>query len=184
MKNKSIQQMTISALLMAIAIVIPMISPIKIIIEPASFTLGSHIAIMIAMMISPTVALWVEIGATLGFFIAGFPIVVVLRALSQVVFVYAGAYILKKRPELFKNMLSLVLFIGLTGVLHAVSEVLVSLPFYLGTLSDSNTLLYNVFGLVGIGTFVHHCFDYGLTLMIWKVLVKSKSIQAISNIKS
>ena len=49
-----------------------------------SFTLGSHVAIFIAMFISPAVALTVELGATLGFLLAGFPPVVVLRALSQV----------------------------------------------------------------------------------------------------
>lgn len=181
MKNKSIYQISISALLMSIAIIIPMISPIKIIIEPASFTLGSHIAIMIAMMISPSVAIIVELGATLGFFISGFPIVVVLRALSQFFFVAIGSYILKKKPDMFKNIFTLVLFIIFTGLIHSVMEVLVSLYFYSGTNSQ---LFYNVFVLVGIGTFIHHCIDYTLTLLIWKVLIKSKSIVSSSQIQS
>lgn len=182
MKNKTIQKMTISALLMSIALLIPMISPIKIMIEPASFTLGSHIAIMIAMMISPSVALAVELGATLGFFIAGFPIVVVLRAFSQVLFVASGAYILQHKPDLFKNVFKMILFIMFTGLIHALCEVGVSLPFYLG--SDSNTLLYNVFGLVGVGTFVHHCIDYTLSILVWKVLIRSKSIVLMSQVNS
>ena len=49
-----------------IAILIPMISPVKIQLGPMSFTLGSHVAIFIAMFISPAVALTVELGATLG----------------------------------------------------------------------------------------------------------------------
>lgn len=39
-----------------------------------------------------------ELGATLGFLLAGFPPVVVLRALSQVVFVAIGAFLLAKNP--------------------------------------------------------------------------------------
>ena len=60
-----------AALLCAIAILIPMISPVKIPLGPMSFTLGSHVAIFIAMFISPAVALTVELGATLGFLLAG-----------------------------------------------------------------------------------------------------------------
>ena len=89
-----IQRMCVAALLCAIAILIPMISPVKIQLGPMSFTLGSHVAIFIAMFISPAVALTVELGATLGFLLAGFPPVVVLRALSQVVFVAIGAFLL------------------------------------------------------------------------------------------
>ena len=42
------KHITIAALLIAIGILIPMISPLKIILEPASFTLASHVATMIA----------------------------------------------------------------------------------------------------------------------------------------
>ena len=58
-----IQRMCVAALLCAIAILIPMISPVKIQLGPMSFTLGSHVAIFIAMFISPAVALTVELGA-------------------------------------------------------------------------------------------------------------------------
>ena len=46
-----IQRMCVAALLCAIAILIPMISPVKIQLGPMSFTLGSHVAIFIAMFI-------------------------------------------------------------------------------------------------------------------------------------
>ena len=105
-----IQRMCVAALLCAIAILIPMISPVKIQLGPMSFTLGSHVAIFIAMFISPAVALTVELGATLGFLLAGFPPVVVLRALSQVVFVAIGAFLLAKKPAVMKNGLSIFLF--------------------------------------------------------------------------
>ena len=54
--KKRIQEMTFAALLTAIAILIPSIMPIKLIIPPASYTLGSHIPLFLAMFISPWVA--------------------------------------------------------------------------------------------------------------------------------
>ena len=43
--------LTLTALLTAIAIVVPIIMPFKIVIPPASYTLGSHVAIFIAMFL-------------------------------------------------------------------------------------------------------------------------------------
>ena len=43
--RKKTQFMTMTALLTAIAILIPIVMPFKIVIPPASYTLGSHIAI-------------------------------------------------------------------------------------------------------------------------------------------
>ena len=46
MKPRSKNQfMTLTAFLTALAIVIPLVMPIKIVIPPASFTLASHVAI-------------------------------------------------------------------------------------------------------------------------------------------
>ena len=66
------KEVIMAALLCAIGIMIPMISPIKIVLEPASFTLASHVAIFIAMFISTKVALLVTVGTTIGFFIRRF----------------------------------------------------------------------------------------------------------------
>lgn len=76
--KKRIQEMTFAALLTAIAILIPSIMPIKLIIPPASYTLGSHIPLFLAMFISPWVAAFVILASSLGFFMAGYPIVIVL----------------------------------------------------------------------------------------------------------
>jgi niacin transporter len=56
--NNKVKTMTIAALLSAIGIIIPMFSPIKLVIEPASFTFASHVPIFIAMFISPVVAIF------------------------------------------------------------------------------------------------------------------------------
>ena len=150
-----IQRMCVAALLCAIAILIPMISPVKIQLGPMSFTLGSHVAIFIAMFISPAVALTVELGATLGFLLAGFPPVVVLRALSQVVFVAIGAFLLAKKPAVMKNGLSIFLF-GLV----------------------EGTFVSTVLGLVGVGTVVHSMVDYYLALLIWQPVSRAAKLPA------
>ena len=187
MKNKAVYQMSLSAMLMAVAILIPMYSPLKVMIEPASFTLASHVAIMIAMFISPSVAISVELGATIGFFLGGFPLVVVMRAFSQIIFVVIGAIVLKKKPEIMNNLASLIVFALVMGVIHAVSEVIVSLPFYFAngiTSEATSTLFYNVFVLVGIGTLIHSCVDFVIASAVFKVLVKDRNIAKVSVVKS
>ena len=75
--NKNVQNMVISALLCAVGIVIPMFAP-KIVIGPMSFTLASHVAIFIAMFISPVTTVAVCIVTSIGFVFAGLPFVVAL----------------------------------------------------------------------------------------------------------
>ena len=84
------RNLTITALLMALAIMIP----IMIVIPPASYTLASHVPIFLAMFLSRKMAACVVIGSTLGFFVAGFPIVIVMRAASHIIFALMGPIIL------------------------------------------------------------------------------------------
>ena len=130
MKVSKVQRLTISALLIAVGILIPLFSPIKLVLEPASFTLGSHVAIFIGMFISPVVAISVAVGTTFGFFIGGFPIIVVLRAATHVIFAGIGALILEKRPKILSSTKNTILFSFLIGLLHAACEVVVVMFFY------------------------------------------------------
>ena len=70
--HKKIYTLTLSAILIAVGTVIPLFMP-KVIVGPMSFTLASHVAVMLALFISPSVAAAVALGTTLGFLIAGFP---------------------------------------------------------------------------------------------------------------
>jgi len=171
-----IQRMCVAALLCAIAILIPMISPVKIQLGPMSFTLGSHVAIFIAMFISPAVAL--TVGATLGFLLAGFPPVVVLRALSQVVFVAIGAFLLAKKPAVMKNGLSIFLFGLVMGVIHGVLEAVVVTAFWFSGMTMEGTFVSTVLGLVGVGTVVHSMVDYYLALLIWQPVSRAAKLPA------
>lgn len=174
--------MTLSALLMAVAIIIPMFSPIQIRIEPASFTLASHVAIMIAMFLSPTIAVSVELGASLGFFLAGFPLVVVWRAASQIVFVLIGAFLLKKKPGIMNNWAGMIGFSVTMGIIHAVCEVIVCLPFY--TTMSLTQMVYPIFVLVGVGTFVHSCVDFTIAVVVWKYLLKARNVEKFAVVKT
>ena len=179
--NKRIHMMVLSALLIAIGILIPIISPIKVILEPMSFTLASHVAIMVALFVSPFAAVATALGTTLGFLLYGFPLAVVLRALSHVVWALLGALYLKKHPETLNSFWKTGAFMLGVAIVHAVCEVAIVLPLYSG--QSLNTLLYTVFGLVGVGTIVHSSVDFIISVAVWKVLVRNRSISSISNVK-
>lgn len=182
MTSNKIKTMVIAALLCAIGIVIPQYSPIKILIEPASFTLGSHIAVIIAMFISPTVAVAVALVTSLGFLLASFPIVVVLRALSHVIFALIGAFILKKNQNILLSMKTLIPFALLISVIHAAAEVAVSSFFYFtGTVTTS--YLISVVGLVGLGTIIHSLVDFSIAVVVWKPLQYVISIPANAKVR-
>ena len=71
-QNDRIFKMVTAAMLCALGIIIPMVSP-KITIEPASFTLASHVALFLAMFLSPKISVVVWFGTTLGFQLTGMP---------------------------------------------------------------------------------------------------------------
>ncbi len=174
MKTKDL---TLAALLIAIGILIPMVSPFKIILEPASFTLASHVATMIAMFISPGIAVAVAFGTAVGFMLGGFPLVVTLRAATHMIFSYFGAKYIQKKPELAKGGKQTLLFSLVLGVLHATCEVIVVTLFYfagnLTTAYYDKGLLTSVMLLIGVGTVIHSMVDFWLAQLVWKVVGKS-----------
>lgn len=173
MRQEQLVKLVIAALLCAIGIIIPIISPIKIRLDPMSFTLGSHIAVFISMFVSPVVAICVELGTTLGFLLAGFPPVVVLRALVQLIFVVIGAFWLQKKPETLNRMGSTCIFVLATGLMHGVAEALISTWFYFGgSIDQSKGFFQTIILLVGVGTLAHHIVDYVLSYIIWRPVSK------------
>ena len=173
-RRTNTRTITTAALLIAIGILIPMISPIKIVLGPASFTLASHVATFIAMFISPFVAVTVAFGTAIGFLLGGFPIVISLRAASHMVFAFFGGKYLEKNPNLLQNKKATWLFNGMIGILHAICEVIVVSVFYFaGNLSAAyydRGLLFSVMVLVGLGTVIHSMIDFWLAQVVWKTL--------------
>ncbi len=182
-RKQSVQMLCVSALLSAIGIIIPMIMPIKVVIPPASFTLASHVPIFLAMMICPTAAIVVAIGTTLGFFMGSFPIVIVLRAGSHLVFALLGSLYLKKNPSILNTALPFRVFSLLIGLLHAVCEVFVVATFYFGgNMAQSyyqSGFLNSVLLLVGLGTVIHSMVDLEIAQFVAKMLRKQKGIDSL-----
>ena len=111
--------MTLTALLTAIAIFIPIAMPLKLVIPPASYTLGSHVAIFIAMFINPWMAIFVVLGSSYGFFISGaYPLVIVFRALSHILFATLGAFFLQKHPKTLENRKASWIFNFVLALIH------------------------------------------------------------------
>lgn len=167
-------KLTISALLVAVGILIPMIMPVKIMIEPASFTLASHLPIFIAIFLSPKIGVVVSLFTAFGFLIAGFPIVITMRALSHVIFAYVGGVLIKgKHKEILESPLKSQIFSAFLGLIHAVTEVLIVSLFFFGAAPGANYqegFFYAIFLLVGVGTFVHSMVDFILAQLVWRIL--------------
>lgn len=171
-KNQ-VQAMTLAALLCAVGIVIPMVAP-KIVLPPASYTLASHVPIFIAMFLSPVTAIAVSLITTLGFLISGFPMIIVLRALTHVIFAAIGAIILKKYSAALQKPLGCIGFGFLVSVIHGIFEVIVVTLFFMGgnvsELYYQRGYLVTVIGFVGVGTIIHSMIDFGISLVVWRTV--------------
>lgn len=182
-RTQSVQKMTTAALLIALGIIIPMFSPLKILLEPASFTLASHVPIFLSMFISPAVAAAVSVGTTLGFLLGGFPIVVVLRAATHLIFVLIGSFWLSRRPGILASPGRSQLFSLAIGLIHAAGELAVVSLFYLaggmGAAYYDQGFLLSVLGLVGLGSVVHSMVDFIIALIIAKALVRSPALKSM-----
>lgn len=178
--------MTVSALLSALGILIPMTFP-SIRLEPASYTLASHVPIFLAMFISPLTAAYVAAVTTFGFFVAGFPIVIVLRALSHLIFSLTGAFILKKKNQLLTSFKNNALFNFAVSLIHAAAEVAVVTYFYrvsgMSSAYYEKGYFFSVFILVGIGTLIHSMIDFSIAVTVWLPLQHIISIPANAKIK-
>ena len=172
-------RLTQTALLCAIGILIPMVMPIRVVIEPMSFTLAAHVAIFIAMFISPSAAVAVTLGTTVGFFFGGFPIVIVARAGSHIFFAALGALYIKKNPRIMRSEFGLIVFSFFVAIIHAVAEVLSVVPFYFaGGLPGgfyARGFVMGVIILVGVGTVAHSMVDFAIARLVWRPLEKFRN---------
>ena len=164
--------LTTTAFLTALSIVIPIMMPIKLVIPPASYTLASHVPIFIALFLSPLMTLIVILGSTLGFLMAGFDFVIVLRAFSHLLFGMAGALYLRKYPHTLDSRIKCWMFNLVLGLLHALGEVAVCLLYFSSTAYPSGNLFYMIFVLVGLGTLIHSLIDFSIAKFVYNKLKK------------
>ena len=122
-----------------------------------------------AMFISPQVAVLVALGTSLGFLLAGFPIVIVLRAVSHLLFAVVGAILIQKRPSLLEKPLSTFLLALFLNFLHGLAEFIVVLVLTAGVQTGA-AYVWSLVGLIGFGSLVHGCIDFYIAYYLWKFL--------------
>lgn len=166
LNKTNIHKLTLSGLFIAFAITIPMFMPKLYSDGIFSATLASHVPVILAMFISPMVALAVAAGSSLGFAVTLGPIVA-LRAAMHIGFAVVGAYMVKKKAKMWQTFL-------VTLVLHAVLEAVIVLILYhtMGIGLNGKTLEYTMY-LILIGTSLHHCVDYAVSYLIYRPLKKN-----------
>lgn len=183
MRKNSVRQLTISALLIAMGVIIPMVMP-KIVIGPASFTLASHVPLFIAMFFSPSVAIAVALGTAFGFFINGLPFIIGLRALSHLVFAVIGSLYLQKHPEVILSGKKFQLYNFMIGLIHSALElVVVAIFLFGGQMQVEGNVFYFLFVLVGLGGLVHSMVDYNIAFFVVRSLSRGFDIPVIHKAK-
>jgi niacin transporter len=172
-------KLTISGLLIAIGVIIPMFSPLRLVIPPASFTLASHVAIFIAMFISPAMAVSVAAGTAIGFYLGGFPLIIVMRAATHAFFALIGALYLSRHKKRI-SAVKLRFFSLCAASVHALGEVaVVTVFFFGGNISQVHLeqgFAVSVLLLVGLGTVIHSMVDFEIAQIVLYPLKKQKSL--------
>ncbi|MGL4913851.1 MAG: hypothetical protein ACRC3Y_15625, partial [Romboutsia sp.] len=90
-----------------------------------------------------------------------------------------GSIYLSKNRSTINNMKSSLGYSFVIGLIHAVSEVLIVIPFYFGASLSAGYydkgFIISVLGLVGVGTLIHSMLDFSLSIYIWNILPKEVS---------
>ncbi len=166
MKTK---RMTTTALLTALAIIIPLVMPVKFLFPGFTATLASHTPLIIAMFIGPVSAVVVAIGSAIGFLFAFPDPLVATRAAMHVFFVLAGALMLQKHANLY-------LVIAATLVIHTLSDMatvyIAAELFGISAFLKGESMAI-VQAVIGAGTSIHHLIDFAIALAIIAPLHKA-----------
>ncbi len=170
------KDISIAALLTALALAIPLFMPIKLVLEPIfSATFASHVPGILSMFVGPFAVIGTAVGSALGFIQLG-PWVM-LRAFSHIIFGLCGYKMLQKKWNVFLVLL-------ITGLLHAGAEMvvgLISIPFIV---TPAGGLLKYIIITIGCGSFIHHCIDFVISLIIFYALKSARLLTTEVNFKS
>lgn len=172
MKKINTKTVATTAVLVALSFVMPYFMP-TIVLPFTTFTLFSHVPVIIAMFISPYTAIMACIGTTFAFFLKTTPLVA-LRAASHIVFIMIGSFTIKN--NFGTKGLGIPITGFLLGIVHAVLEITVVVLFFTIVNSVSLTAQYAIVE-VGLITLMHHCIDYTVSFVIYKSGVKARLLE-------
>ena len=158
MNSVNVRKLTITALLTALAIIIPLyFGFLSIKIPPFSATIASHVPMFFGMFLGPYAAAFIGIGSALGFLVTLGPVVAARAAMH--IFVGAAGAVFIKRGVSFTKV------IGITAPLHAALEAVVVIAL-------TGRIEFAIV-TVGIGTFLHHFIDGGISAVLVKAVSKA-----------
>lgn len=158
MNSINVKKLTMTALLTALAIIIPLyFGFLSIKIPPFSATIASHVPMFLAMFLGPYAAAFVGIGSALGFLITLGPIIAA-RAAMHIFVGAAGAVLIKKGVSFTK-------VIAITAPIHAILEAVVII-ILTGRIEFAIVT-------VGIGSFIHHFIDGGISTVLVRAFSKA-----------
>lgn len=173
-KKMTTKDITFAAILTAISLLLTF-NPIKVTIGPFTMTPASHVPTMVALFINPIVTVLTVIGSTIGFAIVTNPIVAI-RAASHIIFALVGYKMIKSHMNIF-------LTIVVTGVLHAVGEMLIVFaltPLLMpSALTEQTITAYALTAL--FFTLVQHGLDCVITVPVLTALKKAHLIHTPLN---
>ncbi|MEG0307082.1 MAG: ECF transporter S component [Clostridium sp.] len=161
----NIRKMTISALLISLSILIPLVfgsTPLKIYIPPFTATLGAHVPMFIGMFLGPFEAVVIGIGSAIGFMLSTGNPVIALRAASHIIVGYVAAKMILKKMSYTKA-------VAFTAPIHGILEGLVVL-----ILAPSSGLSF--VWITAIGTLCHHIVDATISMPIIKGIQRGTGI--------
>lgn len=163
----NVRKMTISALLIALSMLIPIVfgnTVLRIYIPPFfTATLGAHVPSFISMFLGPFEAVVVGIGSVIGFLVGMGNPIIALRAASHIVYGYVGAKMLKKNVSYTK-------VIAFTAPIHGLLEGLVIFLFA----KEAGMFLVVV---TIVGTIAHHIVDGMIAYPIIQAIEKGAHIK-------
>ena len=172
--RKKTQFMTMTALLTAIAILIPIVMPFKNCHSTCFLHFGEphryfYRYVLVALdgnFCHPSLKFWIFD----GWLSHGYR----FRAFSHIFFGTLGALYLQKFPDTLDKPKSSWIFNFVLAVVHALAEVLACIVFYATSGTNVENMFYVLFVLVGFGTIIHSMVDYTLALAVYKVLRKRR----------
>jgi niacin transporter len=162
-----IKKLTYSALLTAMAIIIPIqFSFLKVQIGPFTATLASHVPMFLSMLLGPFTAVMVGFGSTLGFLMTS-PAFIAARAASHIVVGLIGSLLINRGVSFRKTVL-------ITSPIHAIIEAMTVMPF--------GFTMYKVLVVIGVGTFIHHLVDGTISYVIIKAMAKNLKAKFVQDV--
>ncbi|PRR78153.1 Niacin transporter NiaX [Clostridium liquoris] len=163
---KDIKILVYSALLTALAIVIPIaFGFLSIQVGPFSATLASHVPLFLAILLGPAPAAMVGIGSGIGFLLTKGSYIAA-RAFMHTFVGVAGAILIKSGVGYSK-------MVAITAPLHGILEALVVIPFGIN--------LDKILITVGIGSSLHHIVDGIIAFAVVQALSKALNLKLIKS---